>query len=75
MLAGDWNEHSGTATDLLRARYTEATKDSGPTFPAHAPRVRIDAVYVGEGVVVDEVTVGGYDTASDHRALVIVARI
>jgi endonuclease/exonuclease/phosphatase family metal-dependent hydrolase len=72
VLAGDLNELPGDpAWQVLHAGgLRDPAPGSGPTFPARAPRKRIDAVLVSDGVevvdyrVVDE---PGVERASDHR--------
>ncbi|WP_169944657.1 endonuclease/exonuclease/phosphatase family protein [Microbispora sp. H11081] len=87
VLAGDLNETPGAPVwRLLGGRYTDcfaaarggaACGDDGigATFPARAPRVRIDAIFAGPGLTV--LSYGGADVppadlaaASDHRPVV-----
>jgi endonuclease/exonuclease/phosphatase family metal-dependent hydrolase len=73
--------------DALRQRFTDAWQlarardnqagwrfwrgDEGDTFPARAPRKRIDHVWVSEGVAVAGARVGDGEGASDHLPLVV----
>lgn len=90
VLAGDVNEPpGGPVWRYLTGRYTDcfdgapavagATGACGATFPAGAPRGRIDAVFAGPGLSV--ITCGGPDVppgdlraASDHRPVVAELR-
>jgi endonuclease/exonuclease/phosphatase family metal-dependent hydrolase len=72
---------------VLRERFTDAwesapdrddqagwrfwREDDGDTFPAHAPRKRIDQVWVSAGVTVAAARVLDAEGASDHLPLVV----
>jgi endonuclease/exonuclease/phosphatase family metal-dependent hydrolase len=70
ILGGDLNEGpDGPAASWVGDRYFDVCADRcGPTFPSAAPRVRIDYLFVSDGVRVETVEVGGPDHASlsDH---------
>lgn len=62
VVAGDLNEGpSGSSWRSLRRFLTDLAPGSGPTYPAAAPRLRIDAV-LGRGLV----AVGGTRAAADR---------
>ena len=71
VLAGDVNEHpGGPAWSLLAERLRDC--GGGPTFPARAPKRRIDAVFADprlECVSCDVPLLPGLDRASDHLPL------
>ncbi|MGH8970457.1 MAG: endonuclease/exonuclease/phosphatase family protein, partial [Actinomycetes bacterium] len=77
---GDLNEAPGQRawTALHDGGLRDPDPASGPTFPATAPRKRIDAVLVSDEVevvdyrVVDE---PGVARASDHRPVLAVLRV
>lgn len=80
VLAGDLNEQPGEpawqrlGADLLDA-YPRAPVGDGRTYPARAPRRRIDAIFVSESIRVRAVWVPDQPTvdlcgASDHRPVV-----
>lgn len=73
VIGGDLNEDpAGPAASWLAQRYwdafAEAGEGPGHTFPARAPRARIDYVFVSAGVRVERAWVGepGGEPASDH---------
>ncbi len=75
VVAGDLNEtEDGEAFGLVGAAGTlEVAGPPGPTYPAHAPRRRLDVLFVSPDVLVvppGEVAVpdGVWARASDHRA-------
>lgn len=75
ILGGDLNEGpEGPAVAWMSARLWDAFagggEGPGETFPAREPRVRIDYLFVSEGVRVERAWVGGGDpAASDHLPL------
>jgi endonuclease/exonuclease/phosphatase family metal-dependent hydrolase len=80
VMAGDLNEGPGSASwQGLAALVRDPAPPAMPTFPAHGPRRRIDAVLVGPGVAVLD-----YDSwraaprdlqlSSDHRPVLVVLR-
>ncbi|HQY34727.1 endonuclease/exonuclease/phosphatase family protein [Actinotalea sp.] len=74
VVAGDLNERpGGPSWDRLLRQLRDATAASGPTYPAHEPRSRIDAVLVA-GLDADgaEVVPGeAARRASDHLPVVV----
>ncbi|MFN8076285.1 MAG: endonuclease/exonuclease/phosphatase family protein [Kineosporiaceae bacterium] len=77
VVAGDLNETpEGPSWAGLAAVAGDATPASGPTFPAAAPRARIDAVLAGPGVLLDDPAwePEQHDVllASDHRPVLRV---
>lgn len=73
VVAGDLNEAPGGASwRSLRRALRDLAPGSGPTFPATAPRARIDAV-LGRGVDVRAGAVLGpaFGGASDHLPVVV----
>ncbi|MFB9377705.1 endonuclease/exonuclease/phosphatase family protein [Kineococcus gynurae] len=82
ILAGDLNEADGPARRYLCERLSDAAEQVGstfPTFPARAPRRRIDAVLVDRRVTVERVWTPdvGADAvaATDHLVLVADLRV
>lgn len=72
ILAGDLNEGPGGAAFALAAAHLrDAAPDAGDTFPADAPRARIDVCFVTPGIAVVSSEVRDLG-ASDHRALIVV---
>lgn len=78
VVAADVNEdESGSAWSLLAARLPEAGAVVGcaePTFPAHGPRARIDAVFADPRIAVRACTVldsPDVHLASDHRPVLV----
>jgi endonuclease/exonuclease/phosphatase family metal-dependent hydrolase len=75
VLGGDLNEGpEGVAASWIGERYWDAfgrsAEGEGHTFPAGAPRARIDYVFVSDGVTVERVWVGkAAASASDHLPL------
>jgi endonuclease/exonuclease/phosphatase family metal-dependent hydrolase len=75
VLGGDLNEGpEGAAASWIAERYWDAfgrsAEGEGQTFPAGAPRTRIDYVFVSDGVRVERVWVGSAAaSASDHLPL------
>jgi endonuclease/exonuclease/phosphatase family metal-dependent hydrolase len=68
LLLGDLNLQPQTAQPILEsAGFTVA--EHGPTYPADAPRIRLDYVAV-DGLHVGDVRVAAPATVSDHRAVV-----
>lgn len=69
ILGGDLNEGPDEpAVRWIADRHWDAAAGTGPTFPAWEPRVRIDYLFVSEGVRVERAWVGGERFAglSDH---------
>lgn len=69
VLGGDLNEGpEEPAARWMAARYWDAGRDAGRTFPAWEPRARIDYLFVSEGVRVERAWVGGerFAQLSDH---------
>jgi endonuclease/exonuclease/phosphatase family metal-dependent hydrolase len=88
VVAGDLNEPpGGPAWMAFEADFHDAVRSPAvgePTFPARAPRQRIDAVLVSEGLVVESIRVPGVADgvdpvdlahASDHLPVVADLRI
>jgi endonuclease/exonuclease/phosphatase family metal-dependent hydrolase len=68
LLLGDLNLQPPTAGPILRAAgFTIA--EHGPTYPADAPRLRLDYVAV-DGLQVQRADVAPAGAISDHRAVV-----
>jgi endonuclease/exonuclease/phosphatase family metal-dependent hydrolase len=70
VLIGDLNLVPADVTAALDGRGLVLADTAAPTFPAHAPRARIDHVAV-EGALIDRVEVLDRAQVSDHRALVV----
>jgi endonuclease/exonuclease/phosphatase family metal-dependent hydrolase len=73
VLGGDLNEGpDGPAASWIAARYWDVCgQDCGPTFPARAPRARIDYLFVSDGLQVATARTGGTDPSlSDHLPVV-----
>jgi len=76
ILGGDLNEErDGEAVAWIGERYWDAFERGGEgdgfTFPASAPRARIDFLFVSDGVRIERAWVGGGAlTASDHLPIV-----
>jgi endonuclease/exonuclease/phosphatase family metal-dependent hydrolase len=69
VLGGDLNEGpEEPAARWMAARFWDAARDAGRTFPAWEPRARIDYLFVSEGVRVERAWVGGdrFARLSDH---------
>jgi endonuclease/exonuclease/phosphatase family metal-dependent hydrolase len=69
ILGGDLNEGpEEPAASWMAARYWDAARGSGPTFPAWAPRARIDYLFLSQGIRVERAWVGGepFGRLSDH---------
>jgi endonuclease/exonuclease/phosphatase family metal-dependent hydrolase len=69
ILGGDLNESpEEPAASWIAARYWDAGRGAGPTFPAWAPRARIDYLFLSQGIRVERAWVGGERLArlSDH---------
>jgi endonuclease/exonuclease/phosphatase family metal-dependent hydrolase len=83
VVAGDLNElPTGPCWQALgQAGFTDPAEDGGEfTFPATAPRVRIDAILTGQGVTVKEYGVPHHDrrdlqAATDHLPVLAVLDI
>lgn len=67
---GDLNLLPGEIEETLGAAGLTVADTSEPTFPAAAPRIRIDHVAVGGGLRIASVSVAE-TAASDHRPLVV----
>lgn len=77
VVCGDLNERPGGAAWSAWGDARDPAPAAGPTFPAAAPRSRIDAVLAGPGVEVLSYDDGGADpgdvgAASDHVPVVAV---
>lgn len=79
LVAGDINERPGGPA--WRALAADGLRDlgphSGPTFPATAPRKRIDGVLASADVEVkgyDVLDVPGVERASDHRPVLVTVK-
>jgi endonuclease/exonuclease/phosphatase family metal-dependent hydrolase len=75
VLAADLNDVAGSVTwdSLAKGRHDAAGDDTRPTFPAIAPRARLDAIVVDPGVEVrsyDVVDTPAARRASDHLPVV-----
>jgi endonuclease/exonuclease/phosphatase family metal-dependent hydrolase len=76
LLGGDLNEErDGDAAAWIAERYWDAFERAGDgdgfTFPASAPRARIDFLFASDGIRIERVWVGGAArTASDHLPIV-----
>lgn len=70
VLAGDLNMRPATVAPRLAAAGLVLADPAAPTFPAAAPRARIDHV-AGCGVAFGAVTVLERAPVSDHRGLVV----
>jgi endonuclease/exonuclease/phosphatase family metal-dependent hydrolase len=76
ILGGDLNEErDGEAAAWIAERYWDAFERAGDgegfTFPASAPRARIDFLFVSDGIRIERARVGGTAlTASDHLPIV-----
>lgn len=69
VLGGDLNEGpEEPASSWIAGRYWDAVAAGGPTFPAWAPRARIDYLFLSQGIRVERAWVGGQAFAglSDH---------
>jgi endonuclease/exonuclease/phosphatase family metal-dependent hydrolase len=75
VLGGDLNEGpEGDAASWIAERYWDTfekgTEGEGHTFPAKAPRARIDYLFVSDGITAERAWVGSAATsASDHLPL------
>ena len=74
IVAGDLNERPGgpalhVITSRFRDAFAAAGSGDGSTWPASAPRIRIDYVFASHGVRVESASVLP-DVASDHLAVV-----
>jgi endonuclease/exonuclease/phosphatase family metal-dependent hydrolase len=60
VVGGDLNEGpDGPAASWIAERYWDVCAGGcGPTFPSHAPRARIDYLFLSEGIRVDRARVG-----------------
>jgi endonuclease/exonuclease/phosphatase family metal-dependent hydrolase len=74
VLGGDLNEEAdGRAVSWIAARFWDALQVAGegqaPSFPGFDPRVRIDYLFISEGLAVSRAWVGGegFGAISDHR--------
>lgn len=78
VVAGDLNEPPGGPTwRRLGLHLRDLAAEAGPTYPAGAPRARIDAVLASRGVVSSGArTLAGADVerASDHVPVVVDVR-
>jgi endonuclease/exonuclease/phosphatase family metal-dependent hydrolase len=73
VLLGDLNLQEPRAAPLLTsAGFTPAV--TGPTFPADAPRIRLDWIAV-DGLVVERAHVSARTAVSDHRPVVAEVRV
>ncbi|MDP9070529.1 MAG: endonuclease/exonuclease/phosphatase family protein [Actinomycetota bacterium] len=72
LLLGDLNLRPGDVAPLVAAGGLALADPAHPTFPASAPRIRIDHVAV-EGLAVRAVEVLPSAPVSDHRALAVDA--
>lgn len=71
VIGADVNEVSGEpAWELLSAGLHDAGRDLGPTFPARAPRRRIDALLVDPVLQMASVHVPATGAVSDHLPVV-----
>lgn len=70
VVVGDLNLRSEQLAPVLASRAYAVADSALPTFPASAPRVRIDHVLC-EGLAIGAVDVLGPAPVSDHRALVV----
>ncbi len=69
IIMGDLNEHDAPWLSALRARFADADAAMQRlTYPAHAPRLRLDYLWTNQGQW-GEVCVGPDAEASDHLAL------
>jgi len=80
VVAGDLNEPAGRPAwaVLHDGGLRDLGPESGPTFPAAAPRKRIDAVLGSPGVEVLDYRVldqPGVERASDHRPVLAVVQV
>lgn len=80
ILAGDFNDVPGSATiNKLQSKWSAAynIKDPEPTFPSHAPRVKIDYVMFSPKArwKVRETKVICDEIASDHCAYLVVLEL
>jgi endonuclease/exonuclease/phosphatase family metal-dependent hydrolase len=80
VLTGDLNEPPGSPawTVFQDGGLRDVAPGSGPTFPAVAPRKRIDAVLASEDVGLTDYRVvdsGGVQRASDHRPVLALLSI
>jgi endonuclease/exonuclease/phosphatase family metal-dependent hydrolase len=66
---GDCNLQPGRAEPILREAGFDVA-ETGPTFPADAPRIRLDYVAV-DGLRIEDARVASAAGVSDHRAVVV----
>jgi endonuclease/exonuclease/phosphatase family metal-dependent hydrolase len=72
VIGADVNEQAGEpAWEALGHGLLDAGHDLGPTFPARAPRRRLDALLVGPRLVVVRAHVAATGAVSDHLPVVV----